>query len=284
MELKKEDFKEGILEKYNVRYYLYPSSIDDTDEFGIPNNIDRRSEKCILKNSNYVCFSGLLSVIRRNKNKIDRMVYTLVNENIKLLSANEIERWIDLCIEARALPDYIKKESDVKHNRYIIKLEPRLTPSVLYIHLTCLRFIQEVPIFVHNILQLIDKYNMNFYLAWLVSSRMSIHNSWHNIVPYTIDYGSSISKILDGKKNIFNVFLARGLKNLLLNPSKFDDRSIYEGPSSFLASNTIIKASPKTVAGCKFNIKHITNKRLNRSIDAKTNRPIINAVKSIQKD
>ena len=269
MNLRKDDFKCHSAENHDVCYYLYPSKLENLDEFGIPKNITKRNDKYIVKHGSTICFAYLAKELARNRGNVDRFVYLLNNRSI-LLTQNEIHKWLDICIKAKALPDYMKEESDTERNRYILKLDPSMKPSMLFIQVTCIRWIQETPIFVKNMIALINKYHMSFYLAWLVASRMSIGNSWHNIVSNCAQYGQSIGSIL--KDSTYDAASARGIRNLLVHPDKFDKRSINKmaEDADFQATEKVYAAIPKVGAKSTVHIKHITNSVLNEAIESES--------------
>ena len=280
MNLKKGDFKSSTGENHHVCYYLYPNKIDNVDKFGIPKNITKRDDKYIIKHGSNICFASLAAELARNRGNVDRFVYLLKNSNI-LLTQNEIHEWLDICIKAKALPDYMRKESDTEHNRYILKLDPDMKPSMLFIQLTCIRWLQEAPRFVKNMISLVNKYHMSFYLAWLVASRMSIGNSWHNIVSNCAQYGQSISSIL--KDSTYDVAAARGIRNLLVHPDKFDNRSINKmgRNADFQATDKVLTAMPKLGDRSAVHIEHITNSALNDARESGSDGDIKNVLKKI---
>jgi len=282
MNLDKSDFKHSSGENHHVCYYLYPSKSDNVDEFGIPNNITKRDDKYIIKHGSTICFASLVRELERNRGNVDRFVYLLKNSSI-LLTQNEIHEWLDICIKTKALPDYMRKESDTERNRYILKLDPDMKPSILFIQITCIRWLQEAPRFVKNMIALVNKYHISFYLAWPIASRMSIGNSWHNIVSDCAEYGQSISSILRDSK--YDVSAARGIRNLLVHPDKFDKRSINKmaGNADFLATEKVRVAMPKLGRKSVVHIEHMTNSALNEAIEAGSNSDIKNVLKKINR-
>jgi hypothetical protein len=269
MNLEGKDFKSSSNESHSVRYYLYPSELGDVDKFGIPKDITKREDKYIIEHGSNICFASLSNELVRNRGKVDRFVYLLRNRSI-LLTQHEVHEWLNICIKAKALPNYMRKESDTERNRYILKLDPDMKPSMLFIQITCIRWIQEAPIFVKNMVMLVNKYHVSFYLAWLVASRMSIGNSWHNIVGGGAQYGQNISSIL--KDSTYNVASARGIRNLMAHPNKFDKRSINKMGKNdeFNATEKVASAMPKINPAPMVHIKHVTNSDLNEAIESKS--------------
>lgn len=248
--LNANDFYSGKGETHSVNYHLYSSKIKSLDKFDIPRGLNKvktvNGERCYEKSiiscrKNEICFGSLLVEI--GKAKTDRFVYILKKSREPQLSTNEKVKWLDICLKVGALPEYIKS-SDIKTDRYVIKLDDSLPPSLLYIYLTCIRWIQECPEFVKNMIILTDKYKINFHLAWLISSLFSVRNSYHNIVPYGYTYGKGLDLIIVNSK--INVSIARGLRNFLENPTKYDERKctkIAMNLHGFLAAENIRKAS-----------------------------------------
>ena len=282
MNLEKDDFKSSSSEVHNVCYYLYPSKIDEVDTFGIPKKITKRIDKYIIKHGSLICFASLVKELVQNRGKVDRLVYLLKNSSI-LLTQNEIHEWLDMCIKAKALPDYMRKESDTKRNRYILKLDPDMKLSILFIQLTCIRWLQEAPRFVNNMISLVNKYHVSFYLAWLVASRMSIGNSWHNIISDCAQYGQNIPDIL--KNSAYDVAVARGIRNLLVHPDKFDERSVNKmgRNADFLATEKVRVAMPKLGDKSAVHIEHMTNSALNEAIESESVSDIKNVLKKINR-
>jgi hypothetical protein len=280
MNLRKNDFECHAAESHDVCYYLYPSKLENLDKFGIPKNITKRDDKYIIKHGSSICFASLSRELVQNKGNVDRFVYLLKNRSI-LLTQNEIHKWLDICIKAKALPDYMKEESDTERNRYILKLDPAMKPSMLFIQVTCIRWIQETPIFVKNMIALVNKYHVSFYLAWLVASRMSMGNSWHNIVSNCAQYGQNIGKVLEN--STYDAASARGIRNLMVHPDKFDKRSINKmgENADFQATEKVYAAKPKVGAKSTVHIKHITNSALSKAIEAESDNDLKSVLKKI---
>jgi len=66
---------------------------------------------------------------------------------------------------------------------YLVPLHKDIDINHLYVCLTSLRMIREFPKFVENMLMLNKESEIDFYLAWLISSKISVGNGCHNIVP-----------------------------------------------------------------------------------------------------
>jgi len=278
MNLKAEDFASSCNESHNVCYYLYPDDIKDVDKFGIPNNITKRDDHYIIKHGSTICFAGLLGELKRNKGKINRLVYILAPKSSEL-TKDETVKWLNMCIKAKALPNYIKKESDVAGNRYVLKIDPSLRLSVMFIYLTCIRWLQEAPIFVRNMLKLVGKYNMNFYISWLVASRMSMGNTWHNIVIYGSEYGQSINGVLT--KCELDIAIACGIRNLLAAPKEFDKYVVGRIGNGFNATGNITTAKPNLGLNSTVHMRNIANEELNKAMSSKTNKNLENVLNKL---
>jgi len=264
-----KDFLLGKGENHNVNYHLYSSKIESLDKFDIPKSLDKagKGPKCyegsIISSHRGVCFTGLLRNISKTKN---RLVYILNKSRSPQVSEDEKIRWLDICVKAKALPDYIRN-SDIKRDRYVIKLDSPLSPSLLYIYITCLRWIQECPEFVKNMLILIDKYRINFYTAWLVASCFSVSNTWHNIVPHGCCYRGGLASIID--KDEVNIAAARGFRNFLKDPTKYDKRvCIKSADATFLAETNVREASDIFGGNFLMNISRILDSKLNGAMES----------------
>lgn len=281
------DFCLGKGENHTVNYYLYSGRMKNLDKFDVPKSLSKakadvarnaydRDKKYYKKpvRKYGVCFASLLREVSDAKGEVNRLVYVLNKSRQPQLLENEKIRWLNMCVKAKALPDYIKS-SDIRGGRYVIRLDDQLPPSLLYIYLTCIRWIQECPEFIKNMLILVDKYNMSFYLAWLVSSCFSINNTWHNIVPYGYCYRGGLESIINNDK--INLTTARGFKNFLSNPTKHDKRSCMKSADrSFLAEQNIQKASDigkdlsKTDKAFLINVSQTSDLKLTKAIESES--------------
>jgi hypothetical protein len=223
-----------------------------------------------------VCFAGLIGKLFPKK--YNRMVYLLNLKSVKV-PADIKKSYLEICTEFKLLPEYIM-ESDIKGNRYVIKLEDDLPRSLLYIYLTVIRFIQESAPFVKNFVTLVDEYKMSPYLAWLLGSQITIKNSWHNFIPYSVTYGARKTDILNGTRTRYSPAYAWALKMLVTNASKLGGPTICveHKSKSYLGHGFNACDRVKEIAGkiadnpynkdskC-FSAKGLLNRKINDAVD-----------------
>ncbi len=215
----KEDIKSYHGNNMDVTYRVFHS---DTMEIPKSNKIDGSVEA-----NHTACFSGIPYAIKEKKD-LNRLLYIFdaTRNAMKVTSYEDRLKWIDIAIANNALPKYIKN-SDIIENRYLFKLDDKnLTPSLLYIYLTTIRVMNEEPGFVRNMITLIEKYKMDYSLAWVFASKISHTNSGHNIIPISRN-GAIVPSNVDDVKGV-QLRYAMALKGYLSNPRKYDTRSIYK--------------------------------------------------------
>lgn len=212
----KVDYNRG----HRVRYYLYH---EEGEEIKIPTG----EPPHLVKNSNNVCFAGLIGELKNNK-EVNRILYEGQEVGDDKLDATERLYWIRLCKQNQFLPDYVD-EAWAEHRRYVLRLNDKeLNPSLLYVYLTCFRSLQEDPGFIRAMLYLVPCYQMDFCAAWCLASALTITNNWHNIVEIGRRYG-------DRGDNVNNITIpisyAIGLKRYIRDPHKYDKRGLRDNDS-----------------------------------------------------
>jgi len=236
-----EDFQKSMGEQHNVQYATYHTNDFEPnrlDEFGIPKEAST-FRKALETNSvaatRSICFASLPKQIYKGRK--NRLVYYLTSEADEVPNPT-LKKYLNYCVKYKLLPRYVL-ESDVKNHRYVIKLHEKLNNGMLYVYLSTIRFIQESPAFVKNIITLVDKYKMNFYFAWLVASKLNIRNSWHNFIPYNGRYGDGDgAEILSDANYKYNPKYAIALKEFVLNKGKSRPISCFDN-ASFKVCDTI---------------------------------------------
>jgi hypothetical protein len=207
---------------HSVEYYIYHEEGDDIQLSKDP----KKDFVNVHKNSNTICFAGLLEDIKdhsKNKDKINRIMYCIQDESYKdKLDDQEIVDWITIAKQGHVLPNYVNEEMVLKKIPVIKLID--ISPSLLYIYLSALRVIQENQSFVRAMLYLVAVYRINFSAAWALASRLVIANSWHNIVELGRKYGQ---KNEDDVNNIdVPLGLIIGMNRYLKEPEKYDKRTL----------------------------------------------------------
>lgn len=215
------EIKASLGNSFRTTYWLYKSeSMEILDKIPEP----------FTHNNGTACFSSLPSYLQGKEAIYNRMLYVIEDTGIreKIVQPDERILWVKLSIANRTLPSYILSNKMIESNKYVIKLdEEGLSPSLLYVYLCTLRVMRDDPEFVRNILTLVDKYRMSYYLAWDFASKFSHSATGHNLVPHSRSGGivdSDVNKI----KSI-SLKYALTLKAYLQNPQEYDKRSIYSG-------------------------------------------------------
>ena len=202
----------------SVTYYLYKQKESLTT---IPKHVDK-----FYQNQNTACFSGLSDTLRNKDDRYNRILYEQYKKqgnNVPLSSPKEIEAWIKLCQKYKVLPKNLIV--DIPNFRYVIPLNKNMDINILFIYLTALRMIQESPGFVTNMLSLNRKTKLNFFVAWLLCSKVSMQNSNHNIVsPYSGGINREIEKISG-----IDIREAYNLKKLIKDRLAKAESHIYKG-------------------------------------------------------
>mgnify|MGYP006277456731 FL=1 len=195
-----------------ARYYLYKR-----DSMIFPEDVSG-----IYQNENTACFSRLTSELCEND--YDTMYLITIPEKQNNISSNckkESDRWIELCRKNKFIMDGVKVDNS-KH-RYLIPLENPTNANQLYITLNCLRMFQENPNFIKTMLLLEDNFNLNFFIEWGISSKLTSSNSLHDIVNISRGLESNPLKstiqivYIYGMKRIFEESLVSDTPNIMDN-------------------------------------------------------------------
>jgi hypothetical protein len=214
------DVKPYLSNSMHITFYLYKSeSIKAPDKI-----LDT-----FTNNKISACFSEVPYALKGKKDTYNRLLY-IFGETHNYMECTAYDKriiWINESIKNHTLPEYIL-ESDIKNNKYVIQLdEDKLSPSLLYIYLTTLRVMDEDPGFVENMLVLINNYQISYYLAWILASKISHGNSNHNLIPISRNGGITETNV--NKVSGLNIRYALSLKAYLSDPHGYDTRSVYSG-------------------------------------------------------
>ena len=213
-----ENIKATNSNKQYCRYYLYIEEGEDIT----PINDIKDINKEYFKNTNTACFSGLTTYLRDDI-KANRLIYLpKCIERKESPNKSDIPKWIKLCQKNGFLPKDMWYDMDKEY--YVIKLYKELSPDTLYIYLTSLRMFQEDVGFPKTMLKLVNKYNLNFYVAWVVSSRLCVGNGGHNI----ISISRGLTKDLKTMRPV-PIIYAYNLYQLIKNDFYREKYNIYKG-------------------------------------------------------
>jgi len=279
--LVEKDIENGRNNSYDVNYILYIDKDKGTKIYEDP--IKTHSGE---KNTNHACFGRLGYMLSNKANpKYNRLIYILKSKRKPAVSntipsLNIRKSYVDLCIKYKTLPSYIEL-SNIKLNKYVIKLDDKnLTPSLLYIYLCSLRMIQECPLFVKNMVNLVHKHNISFYLAWGISSKLSTSNTAHNLAYF----GSSGGITSNNLNHVhINIKKCRGLARYLQNPRKYDTKKMGSKNISIKSDSILISASNQ-LFDREISIDRCKNHNLNLSIDTISDKVSLQYLKRYEKE
>jgi hypothetical protein len=138
----------------------------------------------------------------------------------KAFSRKLIQSYWSLMKKNKALP---KDAIYLKSGRFIrVRDIMKYPPTLLYAYMVNWRHAWEEPAHIYNTMKLVNG-GMYVWLAYLVSSAISINNYGHHILPVSAG-GSAGGKAVLNKEVDIN--LARQIRAFFKNPNKHDDRRI----------------------------------------------------------
>ena len=231
-------FRSGCYDVYYVLYY--DPKPRHKNSIYIPE--DPVTEYKVSRNTNSACFSGVKSMLMPYLNldpycksvKHDvpvpnKMYYKMNFKNAgkPILKKSERYAWLKMCKKHNLLPNYIVP-STVVTGKVVFDMVG-ISPSLLYAYLTMMRAIVEYPAFVRSTVYLVNKVGMDFYAAFVYTTKYYITNYGHHIIAPNYNHGSSNRSEADltNMKNI-DLDLMVGLYRFFKNPEKFDDRHVSE--------------------------------------------------------
>ena len=275
-----KDIEQGRSNEYDVNYILYVDKVKGTKIYRNPILTHNGA-----KNNNRSCFGSLGYQLDDKANpKYNRLIYILKSKKKPsvehIIPSLDIRKaYVDLCVKYKTLPDCIKLEN-IKLNKYVIKLDDKnLTPSLLYIYLCSLRMIQECPIFVKDMVNLVHKHNISFYLAWGIASKLGTSNTAHNVAYFGSTGGITPKDI---SRIFVNIKKCRGLMKYLQNPCKYDTKKICNKTS--IRSDSIIANASNNLFDKEVPLDRCKNHNLNLSIDTVNDRVAIQYLKKYEKE
>lgn len=154
-------------------------------------------------------------------------------------------------------------------------------PSLVYAYLCHWRHAWEEPAHIYNVMEL-TKQGMDLWLAYLVSTAISINNEGHNILPLS----ASDNWTAKGDTGVFlnrsiNINMARKLHTYFSNPDKYDHRKI-ETYGGWNMHSTLREVSVLSVSKGVWPIRDILARPANfsKAVKAKTKEAAENALGS----
>lgn len=248
----------------NVTYAIYSEKGKKIDIKQISSILDK-TNKNSYKLNHAACFSGLVDAIKYVKNP-NRLVYFLNKSEITSnLNMTEISNYIKLCKKYQILPKYINKYM-IENYCPIIKYEEP-NKSLLYIYLCALRMLQEYPAFPKVLVLLVNKYKLDFHVAWEVASMYYVSNTGHNFVSYYSTYYN--------KLNLSDLFISIrwicGFKKYMIDPDKYDkNRFVNISTNSHSAAfNASYLINGLYDTNLKIKVSDILNKDISKIIECK---------------
>jgi len=242
---------------YDVYYVLYYDS-KPTHKSSIYIPEDPVEEFKVKRNNNSACFAGMRNMLgaylgndpycKETKHDVpvpNRVYYKMnfSNAGKPILKKSERYAWLKLCKEHNLLPNYVVP-STVITGKVVFDMT-ETSPSLLYTYLTMMRTIVEYPAFVRSMVYLVDKLEMNFWAAFVYTSKFYISNHGHHIVApgYTGGYYCA-EKSQHQLINMTGIDLSLmiSLRRFYKNPTKFDNRHITELCKTHWQCNDIIQA------------------------------------------
>jgi len=196
----------------------------------------------------YVCFSSFMNVVynsgrgAKKDAQHNRILYRMQIDPracVKL-SLEEQRRFVELSVAHRMLPPYVSLDNitDPKTSDIVIMLEG-LTPAQVYMYLSQYRYLREDPGFVRSILHLHDEIGMNFYAAFVVSSRVSIDYTVHHFLTLQRRYASGNANSIQKVTVPFSTIV--GLRRFAKKPHVYDKRILMNTSYGYEAANRIEK-------------------------------------------
>ena len=160
-----------------------------------------------------VCYSNL----PRSLKDSHKFIYTHMKFEDKLkdlLDKDEMVRWFKLAKENKLLPEDFDPEAALQYEGYVVgtfEIEKVKTMPLLYIYLSTLRYVKEMPAFARIVVNLVDKRNMDFFVALTVAAYFAGNNTGHSIFPIGPGYPGTGAYT----KHSYNLKYSRALRILV---------------------------------------------------------------------
>ena len=210
---------------HHVDYYLYNTKKKDIE----------MPEDTPGKHCTGVCFSGLIRYYRGEEPRPNRLLYVMKDDKNNLqLTLEEKRDFVKLSHKYSLLPKYFKYEwvGEDKVSRIVLDITD-ISPSLLYAYLCNFRYIREDPGFVRALVYLVNTRKMDFYVAYILASKVCLSHGGHTVVRPIRNYMEKVSN-----PNNIKLSVARmaGVHRYFNDPKKYDKRSL-EGADNWAAFN-----------------------------------------------
>jgi len=255
-------FKDQHVRHYAVRTTTYRSEDMTLEEI----------DKKVSAMDTIACYG----VFWRKLEKDHTHFYTILAQDRTMkvvLTEKEVMEWIDLCKKYDLLPKTVKNEEcyykDEEGNvwfklRLFIYNRPQ---ARTYLHIDSFRHLREDPGFIKSILYLHLECDVNFYVAYVMSSHLNITGTGHHAILISNTAYSSVNKpnvvhnVLDTKNPKMNLKVSRSLYKFVHQKKLFNDkdRKICKTASSW---NCNSKISDITSRDLVVPLKYLSNKRV----------------------
>ncbi len=214
-----------------------------------------------------VCFSRFKEKFDEASQKPNRIYYPMPTDpkNLKL-TLKEKQEYVKMCRKNHLLPKYFKYDWMGEEESKIVLDISDIPPSLVYAYLCNFRYVREDPGFVRALVYLVNTKEMNFYVAYVLTSKVCLFHGGHVVLEPIRGYLESSSD-----PNDVNISVARmaGLYRFVRDAKKYDNRTMYsEGKSyDFWQCNKTIKSACK--ASINIHVKNAFSPKLGEIISLK---------------
>ena len=202
---------------YDIHYWVYDRSVVPPAKDilrVILAEVKAKNPKVIATN-NHSCFADFRNMYAnfvKTHNEIpNRILYNVQHKKHSkiTLDETEIDRWVNLCKEYKLMPKNIGPLF-LRKKHFILNLE-NINVQQMYLYLCSARYIQEEPYFIRTFFYFLDE-GIDFYIAFTLSSNLTIGNSGHAVLPVYKGYSSNSKTTDEINKRKFNLNYARKLR------------------------------------------------------------------------
>lgn len=153
-----------------------------------------------------ICFAHIMNLFKEYISNYDKLPDRLAFEFIiepefeKEYEKDEdglktiIIRYLDLCKRIGFIPEYMDTEVLFTTKTAVFDLNG-LSIRHLYVYLSAVRFIQEYPAVLPNMLYLVEELNIDPYIAFVLTSNLCISSTVHNFITSS-GYGQTLKQRL----------------------------------------------------------------------------------------
>lgn len=198
-------------------------------------NSDKRIDHNDIPNKNRsafrtraACFSGLVGEIYRrtlghSKLKYNRLFCKSAYVSKKtFLTPEQVEEWVELSRKHKMLPEYIKADY-INQKKNVVFDISELLMSILYIYICVYRNIYEHPSFVKTVLNLIREFDMNYYIAYVMASKLCFtYGTGHHPIYTVALYGKLDEQPSDMEIPIHDMI---GLYRFISDPKRYTNKT-----------------------------------------------------------